>query len=159
MDPLTALCLSVPPSAALVAATWLLRDRMECAMRALAHGVNDGLATVVERAHDAVTSAATDLASAHVRAAKYQARAITVKPKSHEPKAPTIFERWMAREGRGLPQTVVDQVEWACDRLLAGEAGDAEQGDEDAARIVLRQFARGVEESIDDQMRRGASGA
>lgn len=154
MDPLTALCLSVPPSAALVAATWLLRDRMECAMRALAHGVNDGLATVVERAHDAVTSAATDLASARVRAAKYQSRAITVKPKSHEPAEPSTFERWMALEGHKLPQTVQDQVEWSIGRLKGEETDD--EGDESAARVILRQYAGWVENVVDDEIRRAA---
>lgn len=156
MDPLTALCLSVPPSAALVAATWLLRDRMECAMRALAHGVNDGLATVVERAHDAVTLAATDLAAAHVKAAKYQARAITVKPKSHEPGPPTLFDRWMARDGHKLPQTVIDSVEWAFLRLSGEEADD--QGDDGAALQIVAQYAPGYEKAIRDEFMAAGKG-
>lgn len=158
MDWTAALCLSVPIAVGVALAGYALGSVAD-AMVVVADRLGRALDRLSRRLADPKNDEAPTLAQAHVRAAKYQARAITVKPKAHEPKAPTIFERWMAREGRGLPQTVVDQVEWACDRLLAGEAGDAEQGDEDAARIVLRQFARGVEESIDDQMRRGATGA
>lgn len=155
MDWLAALCLSVPPSFALVAATWIARDALHSAVLTFGRNLNDGLVAVASRMEDAITTAAAEIGQAHVRAAKYQSRAITVKPKPQEPAEPTTFERWMALEGHKFPQTVQDQVEWAIGRLKGEESDD--EGDESAARVILRQYAGWVERVVDDEVRKAAT--
>lgn len=168
MDWIAALCLSVPLAGGLVVAAWLrARDA-----RALRISVKSGCATLFDEIAVAVKSAAdrmaaarqwdaaalndviktvaADLADAHVRAAKYQARAIVARPKASKPGEPSIFERWIARGGDRKPQTVQDAVEWAIGRLRGTEADDPESdnGDEAGARNILAQYAPGLEEQI-----------
>ena len=153
MDWTAALCLSVPIAVGVALAGYALGSVAD-AMVVVADRLGRALDRLSRRLADPKNDEAPTLAQAHVRAAKYQARAITVKPKSHEPAEPSTFDRWMALEGHKLPQTVQDQVEWSIGRLKGEETDD--EGDESAARVILRQYAGWVENVVDDEIRRAA---
>lgn len=153
MDWTAALCLSVPIAVGVALAGYALGSVAD-AMVVVADRLGRALDRLSRRLADPKNDEAPTLAQAHVRAAKYQARAITVKPKAQEPAEPTTFERWMALEGHKLPQTVQDQVEWSIGRLKGEETDD--EGDESAARVILRQYAGWVENVVDDEIRRAA---
>jgi len=164
MDPLTALCLSVPLAAAAAYAAW----RHEVVARFVAKKAHaavtdaaDRIANVLGESHlhgltalsEAITAAASSEAESRVRAAKYQSRAIRTSPKPVQPGPIGIFDAWMAREGKELPQSVRDAVEWSIGRLRGVENDD--QGSLEDARVYLTNYAPGVAKAVEDEMAAG----
>jgi hypothetical protein len=181
MDWLSALCLSVPPAAGLVVATWRLGREARSAAIAHAQNVNDGLVAVASRVTGSIDEAtglgsilarkardrsraaeqyarktallvAKVQAAAAVKCARYGAKAIVPRPPKESGKPPTAFEKWLATDGKNLPESVRDRVDWAVGRLRGDE--DESQGDDDDAVMVLDQFAPGLAESTKDEVRR-----
>ena len=151
MDWLAALCLSVPIAVALIVVASMAADaftewRVHHAPAARgAHG--DVIAGIAET----VAASIRALADAHVTAAKWTAGAKKAKPKPERSGPPTAYERWEAKDGRTFPESVREQVFWACSKLR-GEESD-EQGDEDDAERILAHYAVGLAEAVRDEFR------
>lgn len=151
MDPFTALCLSVPPSLALVVATFVLAKEIRIALvdaadrlaNVVAESVTSASAQVSTTLAAAATSTSDLLADAIVKAARYQSGAIRARPRAETPEAKTVFQQWLAAEGRERPLEVQDRVE-AAFGFIAGEDSGSEMGEAgtaEGAREIIDEDA------------------
>ena len=154
MDWIAALCLSVPPTVGFVLLAREIHKRCEMswdATREAAILLNETLKRTSE-ANERIAALAAD---AHVRAARYTSGAVRVKPKREPLGKETIFDTWLSvGGGKGYSGSVRDSVQWAIGRLR-GEESD-EQGDEETACRILRQWAPGVEAAVRSEITNGA---
>lgn len=153
MDPLTALALSVPPSMALYFAARILGHHFHRGLLTFARNLNDGVVAVAGKGCEAIENSAETLAQATVRAARYESKSIRPRAKLDKPGAVTPFDLWLAHDGKSMPESVRDQVDWACGKL-AGTEGEQEGDDSDALRI-LRTWAPGLEAAIREKVATG----
>lgn len=172
MDWLSALCLSVPPSLALVfvvheivAEFRVFRESPCGPVDTIAHALfqqgrrNRQRSRAAERFSRKTALLVAEIeAEAAVKCARYGAKVIRGKPPKEPARKPTAHEVWLGTEGKALPESVRDRVEWAVLRLR-GEESD-EQGDEDDAEAILDQFAPGLAGATRDEVKRalGAKG-
>lgn len=142
MDWIAALCLSVPIAMGIVIATSVASNALTTAAQLHARCLNESIFIVGKQCATAVEA----LAEALVTAAKYQSKAIRVKPKIEKPGEVSVYDKWLAAGGLQLPTSVQEQVFWAISRLK-GEESD-EQGDDETASRILTQWAPGVESVV-----------
>ena len=136
MDPIAALCLSVPPSLAFIYAVVQALDAYTDWRVRHAPAARGAQA-------DIAAGIAETMAKAIVESAKWQAGAKKVKVKD-APADPTPFETWMADEGYLKPKNVQDAVDWALGIVMGTEGpDDMGRGGEEADEI-LRTHAMGM---------------
>jgi hypothetical protein len=143
MNWLDCLCLSVPPSIALVVVAHRGAKSLHFTVIAHARNVNDALSMFASRMHDAMDRATDTLAAAHVRAARYTAGAIKVNPKPEPAETKSVFARWMDAEGKHRPAEVQDAMEFAFG-FVSGEDSGAEAGDAgtaEGAKAIIERYA------------------
>lgn len=133
MDPLSAICLSVP-----------IAIGISVAGHCVALAVSSFLALHAENLRElttAITRLGHDLADAHVRVAKIQmgmTKKPKIKPEDEEDAHP--WEVWMNHGGRAQPESVQFAVEWALNRLQGIEP---DQGSVEKAESIIAQHAPG----------------
>jgi hypothetical protein len=163
MDWVTALCLSTPLAVALCFAARVISRDIRGAVQIATASVTTVLRSQAMRDRTRARAAEkyarrTALlvveaqGKATVKAARYGARDLITEPPKEPGRRPTAHEVWLGTEGKALPESVRDRVEWAVGRLRGDE--DDSQGDEEDAVGILDQFAPGLAESTKDEVRR-----
>lgn len=129
MDWIAALCLSVPLALGIAFGAFLVYIALDNAVTCIVRALVDATEVVIREG---------------------------LHPKTEEPPPgePSIFDKWLAAGGNGLPQSVQDSVEWAIGRLKGEESDD--QGTAQHAEKILAHYGPGVIKAIADEMAAGA---